>query len=320
MKNQSAITLVALIITIIVLLILAIVSINLVINSRIISKTKTATEIYSIEELKEQLYLKELVNDEEILTGKLSDLDLDISQDLINNYDDILYVKDGKLYLSFIAEFPDSELYKNNKDKIEKFKNLEICYDSLKAYNRVVNPYFNDGLNGYSEYRGQPPSYMNTSEIINENNNNYLHIEQFEESGKPYAIYQNRELANKYDDIIYINVKYRNNYINTEENHIINSPISISKVGGGYTLYLLNKDDYISNYKKGWKCVSAIRQITENYNSKSLRIKFGGDVNNSLKFDYIIDIDDIYAINLTEIFGAGNEPTKEQMDEIFNNF
>ena len=57
LKQQNAITLVALIITIIVLLILAMVSISLVMNSGIIDKSKSAVDKYSKEEIGEQLKL-----------------------------------------------------------------------------------------------------------------------------------------------------------------------------------------------------------------------------------------------------------------------
>ena len=57
LREQKAITLVALIITIIVLLILAMVSISLVMNSGIIDKSKTAVDKYSQEEIQEQLKL-----------------------------------------------------------------------------------------------------------------------------------------------------------------------------------------------------------------------------------------------------------------------
>ena len=57
LKQQNAITLVALIITIIVLLILAMVSISLVINSGIITKSKDSVDKYSAEEITEQLKL-----------------------------------------------------------------------------------------------------------------------------------------------------------------------------------------------------------------------------------------------------------------------
>ena len=57
LKSKSGITLVALIITIIVLLILAMVSIALVMNSGIITKSKTAVDKYSEEEIQEQIKL-----------------------------------------------------------------------------------------------------------------------------------------------------------------------------------------------------------------------------------------------------------------------
>ena len=57
LKNKNGITLVALIITIIVLLILAMVSISLVMNSGIITKSKDSVDKYSKEEIGEQLKL-----------------------------------------------------------------------------------------------------------------------------------------------------------------------------------------------------------------------------------------------------------------------
>ena len=55
LKNKNGITLVALIITIIVLLILAMVSISLIMNSGIITKSKDSVYKYSKEEIGEQL-------------------------------------------------------------------------------------------------------------------------------------------------------------------------------------------------------------------------------------------------------------------------
>ena len=57
LKNKNGITLVALIITIIVLLILAMVSISLIMNSGIITKSKDSVDKYSKEEIGEQLKL-----------------------------------------------------------------------------------------------------------------------------------------------------------------------------------------------------------------------------------------------------------------------
>lgn len=316
-KNQKGITLVALIITVIVLLILATVSISLVINSGIISKAEYATDLYAIEQLKEQLYLKSIENKEDSVTGKLSDLNLNINQDLINKYDDILYAKDGKLYLSFIAAFPDTDLYKNNKGKIETLKNnLEINYESIKSYNKVVNSSFNDGLNGW--YINNESN--NIVEIINENENNHIHIDmKYKEGGYTTYVSQTiNEISSQDNDKIYINIKYRNKYAASQDNLKINNLIiSLSRSGGGYDETILTPNQYISNYNKGWINTSKIRLVSP---SQGLLLRLGGDAAFASSWEYTIDFDDVYAINLTEIFGAGNEPTKEQMDEIFNKF
>ena len=56
--------------------------------------------------MRETIELK-TIDDNEKVSGKLSEIEnLNISQDLINKYDSILYVKDNKLYLDFIAGFP----------------------------------------------------------------------------------------------------------------------------------------------------------------------------------------------------------------------
>ena len=57
LKNNSGITLVALIITIIVLLILAMVSIRLVMNGGIIDRAEKGTQAYTESEIQEQIKL-----------------------------------------------------------------------------------------------------------------------------------------------------------------------------------------------------------------------------------------------------------------------
>ena len=69
MKNKKGITLVSLIITIIILLILASVSISLIINSGIITKTKYAVDKYSEGEIEEQIKLAHLEYQTARLTG-----------------------------------------------------------------------------------------------------------------------------------------------------------------------------------------------------------------------------------------------------------
>ena len=320
MKKEKGITLIALVITIIVLLILAGVTVQtLTGDNGLLQQADKAKMLTEIGEIEEKIKLKTLENEnQQLIEGSLDSIDLDISENLINKYKDIVYVKDSKLYLSFIANYPQINSYKNNKEKIEALKDrLEVTYDSIKAYNKVVNPSFNDGLNGWEQNK---PSY-NTIEVLNEQGNNYVNIDmKYLENGTTTWIRQTLT-AEKYNDKIYINTKYRNRKINNDTDYIINIDIiEVYRKGGGYSNTLLNKNDFLDSYNQSWKNVSIIKTVYEYYGTLNLWVKLGGSTTNSSSWEYDIDFDDVYAINLTEIFGAGNEPTKEQMDEIFNNF
>lgn len=118
----------------------------------------------------------------------------------------------------------------------------------------------------------------------------------------------------------YASIKYRNKYVESEENHKINNPIWVSRGGNGYDTALLSKAEYIKSYNQGWKNVSMVRTILKNYGNLKTQIHMGVDSKNESTFEYTIDFDDLYIINLTQIFGEGNEPTKQEMDNIFNNF
>lgn len=63
-----------------------------------------------------------------------------------------------------------------------------------------------------------------------------------------------------------------------------------------------------------------VRTILKNYGNLKTQIHMGVDSKNESTFEHTIDFDDLYIINLTQIFGEGNEPTKQEMDNIFNNF
>lgn len=80
------------------------------------------------------------------VSGKLSEIeDLNISEKLINKYNNILYVKDNNLTLDYIANFPKTPGYIANKNIIDTLKkSLVICYDNIKASNKLLNPYFDD--------------------------------------------------------------------------------------------------------------------------------------------------------------------------------
>ena len=118
-------------------------------DNNLINKAQKAAILTEVEGLRETIELK-TIDDNEKVSGKLSEIEnLNISQDLINKYDSILYVKDNKLYLDFIAGFPKMQEYINNKNKIGILKdNIEICYDRL---NKIFNSSFDDELNNYTQ-------------------------------------------------------------------------------------------------------------------------------------------------------------------------
>lgn len=127
--------------------------------------------------------------------------------------------------------------------------------------------------------------------------------------------------VNSYDEKIYTNVKYRNIYVENSENKVINNDIiRVMRGAGGYNFNLLNKQEYLKSYNVGWKKVSIVRKVVKEHNTMDIAIKMGGTDSYGTSHEYEIDFDDVYLINLTEIFGKGNEPTKEKMDEIFNEF
>ena len=100
MKKQSAITLVALIITIIILLILATVSISLVINSGIINRAKHSVDTYSESELEEKL--KFAFSEAQMLqyTGENNSAENSLKEIFENIYgkDNVIVSKAGKNY------------------------------------------------------------------------------------------------------------------------------------------------------------------------------------------------------------------------------
>ena len=318
-KNDKAITLIALVITIIVLLILAGVTIvTLTGDNGLFKQSYKAKMLTEIGEIEERIKLKTLENkNQQLVEGSLDSIGLDISENIINKYKDIVYVKNSKLYLSFIANYPQIDSYKNNKEKIEALKDkLDITYDSIKTYNKIENPYFNRGIDGW----GLSSNGGVVRTVLERDNNKYMHMELNKESGYTAYIFQNLDGFNQYADKLYYNVKYNNEYIDKKEGHDINNDIiRIGNNSAGYAKHLLNGDEYINSYQKGWKSVSCIYTTSERQGLRC-SVRLGGGNGRKDTYNYNIDFDDVYLINLTEIFGAGDEPTKEQMDEIFNNF
>lgn len=317
-NTQKGITLVALVITIIMLLILATVSIRLLIDNGILTQVEKAVVLAEVGEIIDKTKLNS-VKDEGVIeiTGKLENVDIGLSDELIEKYNEVLYIKNGEVYLNFIADFPNTLLYEKNKNKIKVLKErLNICYDGIKEYNKIENPSFDNGLESW----GGRNVAGNIKEVRQEEENNYLYIETHNSSGNTTYAQQIKQAVNKYGEKKYIFAKYRNNYIEAKENHTINNDIIDVTRGGGYNTSILSSTQFINSYQKGWKSTSLIRTVVEAHATYTVGIKLGGGYGNLTTTEYSVDFDNIYMINLTELFGEGNEPTKEEMDTIFNNF
>ena len=211
------------------------------------------------------------------------------------------------------------KLSKNNKEKIEMIKDkLPVCYDGIKEYNKIQNYSFDNGLDGMETRMTKG----NVTEVINENGNNYLHIEMYLSSGNTQWVrVGNSKIANKYGDKCYAFIKYRNESIPSEDGFVLNNDIiTLSRFGRGYDQILLNKSNFIKSYNLGWAYVSTVRKIESNTSNLGLVFSLGGGPGNGQKQEYSIDFDDIYIINLTDVFGEGSEPQKQELDVIFSNF
>lgn len=315
MNKSKGISLIVLIVTIIVVIILAAVVVLTLSKNNPIESAKKATYMQDVNNIQDSInMLFSKKRESEYLSGKLSDFEID--EKLIQKYNDVLYVKNNKVCLDYIATIENGKVYKSYSKMVDNLKdNLEICYDGLKACNKVENPYFNDEINGYTI------TYNNVGikiEVKNDNNNKYLHITLLD-NGKTGYIDTKIE-ANAYNDKIYTNIKYRNSYNESNENNKINSAIIRTKTAKGYANLLLSSQNYINSYNNGWQVTSDIRTVMENYETLITTLRIGGNEAQSSSQDYTIDIDDVYMINLTEIFGAGNEPSKAEMDAIFEKF
>ena len=126
MKNQKGITLVALIITIIILLVLATVSINLIINSGIITKSKLAVDKYSEEEIAEQIKMSYL----EYEMTRLSKTDLDpkdyLKESLEKIYGENSIKNIKEKNKKYTIEMQDESIYKYDTNTGVAYKYVDV--------------------------------------------------------------------------------------------------------------------------------------------------------------------------------------------------
>ena len=314
--THKGVSLIVLIVTIIVVIILAAVIILTINKNNPVESAKKAVLMSDIDNIQNSINLQ-CTNTKETkyLTGKLNEFDIDSKY--IEKYNDILYVKNNKVYLDFVSTISTNDIYINNKNTVEILKeSLEICYDGIKEYNKLVNPSFDEGLTGYS--RRETPG--NKTEVLNENGNNFVRIEMHVSSGNTqYIMAGKSKIASKYGDKCYACVKYRNCFFPKEDGFVINNKIIVlSRYQFGFEQSLLDKVNFLNSYNLGWIRVSTIRQIESRTSNLGLCFRLGGGPANGQTQEYTVDFDDIYIINLTELFGEGNEPSKSEMDSIFD--
>jgi len=311
LTHKRGISLIVLIVTIIVIIILAAVVILTITKNNPVKSAKEAVLMEDLYNIQNSINIQSAKPEKfEKLMGKLSSLDID--EKYVEKYNDFLYVKDNKLYLDFMATIKSGRLYKQNKDVIEILNNkLEICYCAIKEYNKVSNGYFDDGLNnwGYEVY-GQSSAY-----VKNENGNNFLHLQL----NSDVTFFKGQTIENvssEAEQKLYIYAKYRNESVNSLDGEFIvnNGIIRTMYPTGGYTTFILSANTFVEAYNNGWKSVSSLIQ----YKGLNIAIRIGGADSYGASCRYSADFDDIYIINLTEVFGKGNEPTKAEMDEIMN--
>ena len=161
MKNQRAITLVALTITVIVLLILATVSISLVINGGIIDRADKGVQAYSDSEIEEQIKLAY----NEYNMAKYTNDSLDLVQFMTNRLEETY--KDSTIDITPYSEteaFPmlikiDNREFLLNEDGTSKVKNGITEYDVAKHpenyYGHYVTNYNSPSDAGIVDAEGQ---------------------------------------------------------------------------------------------------------------------------------------------------------------------
>lgn len=318
LTHKKGISLIVLIVTIIVIIILAAVVVLTINKNNPIESAKNAVILQDINNMQEIINVKAGKNKLENgrgITGKLEDFEE--LNEYVKKYNDLLYIKDNKLYLNFMTTIKSNNIYLNNKSIVDALNDkLDVCYDTVKLYNKVQNSSFDDGLNGYTSMHTKG----NVTEILNENGNNYLHMAMKESAGNTeWVAYSNKNIANQYDDLIYTFVRYRNKYVESIEGYKINKNIIVlSRSGRGYDISLLDSEKFVSCYNLGWQNVSYVRKVESRTENLGLQFTLGGDMRFGSTWEYELDFDDLYMINLTEIFGKGNEPSKEEMDRIFS--
>lgn len=193
-----------------------------------------------------------------------------------------------------IASYPDTVYMETTADLVKiddsnvELKLQEVASElsniatrEFKLKNEIVNGNFANGLNGWIGERNVP--------VIQENE--YVRLSS--EENATIRIKQDKPILNS-TDTFFTKFKARTNDYTKIKFITIRYFDSTFRLYPELNDYWYNHTRILKNSPTSTYVIEVSRQAGTNY----------------------VDIDDVLLINLTQTFGAGNEPTKEEMDEL----
>lgn len=199
----------------------------------------------------------------------------------INNED--YWVDITTYYQNLLVDFEKAEQERKNAELIRIENENQRNADKVVLNNLVENGDFSNGSLGWKEYLGGKIEVIDSRLKVSVSTTNYSGTRQ--DTNVSYAL----------GDIIYTNVSVNNpNDYNIRLNFQYFNKTNLVKISPTFNGVVSIVDKaYIS-------ASSIIYYITKN----------------SVSDQYSFFIDNVILLNLTNIFGAGKEPTKEEMDEL----
>ena len=165
-----------------------------------------------------------------------------------------------------------------------------------KGFNLIQNGDFVDGLRNWTQ-----------SNLVQKINDKSLESSGTGTSSYNHATQSNKNLTAEEGEKLYLSSKVK----------AYQPPVNIRLELRSTSLV---QADFLSDVKENtWYQMSGIAESVGLYAGPYLRVLANYKDNESAK-NATLAVKEVIAINLTKTFGAGNEPTKEEMDEIINRF
>ena len=167
--------------------------------------------------------------------------------------------------------------------------------------NLIENGGFEDGKNGWIIASTFDSEIANETKISGNNSIKLTVNSQFTSNNQIYFLL-NSQTNHQY---------YFSAYTNT--NAVSTDSLTRITFSPGESWAWLKYSQSTTQYKDVWKKHSVLYN-NESYSSLKARIAFGGNPSGTTIGDYYF-VDDVIVVDLTETFGAGNEPSKEWCDD-----